>query len=851
MDDKHMSFSEQFTLLELPMHGVRLPKFDISDEHKNRHGIKSQISNLDFLKLLCEESVVKYDLAAKDDYSKRLNHELEILEELGFIDYILLVWEVLDFCKTNNIPTGLGRGSAAGSLVLYLIGVTKIDPVKYDLYFERFVSKIRAKKKIVNGVTYLDGSLMADVDIDVCFYRRIEVLKYLEKKFKGKTAKILTLNTLSGKLLMKECGKIVSQKDESEMNFVTEKIPKVFGQVKDIEEAYAEVPAFKEWCDENKKVYKIAKKLRGLIKNKGVHASGMLLSFDELNESCPTELDSSKNETSSFDMEWVSLLNVKLDILGLRSVSVVDSVCKMINKKIEEINVNDSSIYIALQNLKYPHGLFQIEAETNFKVCQKVKPRSLEELSGVLALARPGALQFVDQYAKYTTSDTHETIHPFFDDILQKTGGVCLYQEQLMKMAHKIGFSLDEAEIIRRVVGKKKVDEVQSWKEKVFKKIQDNNLDEEIGNIFWKILEDSSNYSFNKSHSAAYAGLAAVTTYLKVNHPKEFFLALLQMTKHEPDPINEISKIERELKHFNIKLLPPDLMKSKLDFASEGEDIRFGLLSIKGVSDKSIEKILNFKRDYTNKFSAFEAAKTAGLSIGILSALIQAGAVNISNKSRSYTVYEAQLWNLLTEKEKKFCVNFGKEFEENIVKILKKLSDFTDEKGKKVIKESRLQTIKTKAEPYKKIYEQNNKNESFANWFYENKLLGYTYGKKLKDIFSEKRDGLMLLEDIGNLPDRMDVASVVTIMSCSLKKSKKGAEYIHIEAKDETALKRVLVFNSRKGDFAKSCIQLNNGLPEEGQICIITGQKKDDCIFAEIVAVQNNKIYTKLADLKE
>ena len=162
-----------------------------------------------------------------------------------------------------------------------------------------------------------------------------------------------------------------------------------------------------------------------------------------------------------------------------------------------------------------------------------------------------------------------------------------------------------------------------------------------------------------------------------------------------------------------------------------------------------------------------------------------------------------------------------------------------------------MQTIKTKAEPYKKIYEQNNKNESFANWFYENKLLGYTYGKKLKDIFSEKRDGLMLLEDIGNLPDRMDVASVVTIMSCSLKKSKKGAEYIHIEAKDETALKRVLVFNSRNGDFAKSCIQLNNGLPEEGQICIITGQKKDDCIFAEIVAVQNNKIYTKLADLKE
>lgn len=493
-----MSFQNEFETLELPMHGVRLPKFDISDDYKNRFGVKSSISNLDFLKLLCEIGVEKYNLKNQDAYINRLNYELGILEELGFIDYILLIWEVIDFCKQGDIPTGLGRGSAAGSLVLYLIGVTKIDPVKYDLYFERFVSKIRAKKKVVNGITYLDGSLMCDVDLDICYYNRHKVLEYIDKKFKGKTAKILTLNTLSGKLLMKECGKIVSQKNETEMNFVTEKIPKVFGQVKDIEEAYNEVSSFKEWCDENQKVYKIAKKLRGLIKNKGVHASGMLLSYDNLNESCPTELDSSKSEVSSFDMEWVSLLNVKLDLLGLRSVSVVDRVCKMINKKIEDIDVNDNSIYQHLQNLKHPHGLFQIEAETNFKVCQKVKPRNLEELSGVLALARPGALQFVDQYTLYTNNNSYEAIHPFFDEILEKTGGVCLYQEQIMRMAHKIGFTLDEAEILRRIVGKKKVEEVKVWKEKIAAKVKENNLQQEIGEILWKVLEDSANYSFNK-----------------------------------------------------------------------------------------------------------------------------------------------------------------------------------------------------------------------------------------------------------------------------------------------------------------------------------------------------------------
>lgn len=846
-----MNFQDQFEVWELPMHGVRLPKFKISEEFKKRFNIKDGSSNLDFLNSLCQGGVEKFNLQKSSEHLKRLRHEIEVLEELGFVDYILLVWEVLDFCRQSDIPTGLGRGSAAGSLVLFLIGVTKIDPVKYDLYFERFVSKIRAKKKVINGVTYLDGSLMADVDIDICYYNRHKVVKFLEEKFKGKTSKILTLNTLSGKLLIKECGKIVSEKKEFEMNFVTDQIPKVFGQVKDIEEAYSEVDGFRTWCDDNPRIYKIAKKLRGLIKNKGVHASGMLLSYDDVNESCPTELDSSKNQVSSFDMEWVSLLNVKLDLLGLRTVSVVDSVCKMIGKKVEDIDVNDLSIYRSLQDLRHPHGLFQIEAETNFKVCQKVKPRNLEELSAVLALARPGALQFVEKYSNFTNHDQYEGIHPFFDDILIKTGGVCLYQEQLMKMAHKIGFTLDEAEIIRRVVGKKKAEEAKLWKEKVYKKVQENNLEEDIADIFWKILEDSSNYSFNKSHSAAYAGLAAVTVYLKSNHPKEFFMSLLKMTKNEPDPISEISKIERELRHFNIKLLPPDLMKSDLDFSFEEGNIRFGLLSIKGVSDKSIEKILNFKRDYTNKFSAFEAAKAAGISIGILSSLIQAGALNVSDRSRSYSVYEAQLWNLLTVKEKKFCLNFCKEFDNNIVKILKKLAEFTDEKGKTIIKASRLELIKTKSDPYKKIYEQNSKNESFANWFYENQLLGYTYGKKLKDIFSEKRGSLISLDEINELPDNMEVVFVSTVISAEIKKSKKQTKYLWLEVKDETASKKVLLFNTKKGNFLDSCLSLNNGAPEEGQICIIKGQKKEDCVFAEIVAIQNNKIYTKLGDLKE
>ena len=646
------NFTSQFSKLSLPLHGVRLPSFTIENEHKRQAGVSEDVDNYDFLRALAltglRELGVKKNSKLHKKYVERAQHELDTLKELGFIDYVLLVWDVINYCKQEKIPTGQGRGSAAGSLILFLIGVTGIDPIRYGLYFERFVSKIRAKKKVVDGVTYLDGTLMCDVDIDVCYYRRQEVLKYLEQKFAGKTSKILTLNTLSGKLLIKECGKIAASKNETEMNIVSAMIPKVYGQVKDLEEAYEEVPSFQDWCEENRETYDIALKLRYLIKNKGVHASGMLLSHEELENCCPTELDSSKNPVSSFDMNWVSLFNVKLDLLGLRSVSVVHDVCKNIGIEIDDLDVNDPFIYRQLQNLECPHGLFQIEADTNYKVCKQVKPKNLEELSAVLALARPGALAFADQYANYTNNDTYEAIHPFFDDILSSTGGVALYQEQLMQMANKVGFTLDEAEILRRIVGKKKVSEVRKWKKKIREKIKENNLDKEVSDILWKVLEDSANYSFNKSHSIAYAALAAITIYLKFKHPQQFFLSLLKMTRHEPDPILEISKIHQELDRFGMELLQPHIIKSDLDFSMEGKDIRFGLLSIKGISEKSIERINNFRNKYSNKFEIFEASEEAGLTIGMLSALIQAGALDGFSQSRSKIVLEAQLWNLLT-----------------------------------------------------------------------------------------------------------------------------------------------------------------------------------------------------------
>lgn len=845
--------SDRFETIELDIHGVRLPEFEIDLASKRHLGISEDSSNYDFLRALALNGFKTLNINKTDkDYKKyveRAKHELDTLKELGFIDYILLVWDVIYFCKTSDIPIGLGRGSAAGSLILYLVGVTRIDPVKYDLYFERFISKIRAKKQVIDGVTYLDGSLMCDVDLDICYYNRQKVLQYLENKFKGKTSKILTFNSLSGKLLIKECGKIVAEKPEQEMTMISSLIPKTYGQVKDISEAYEEVEQFKDWCDQNKEAYQIALKLRDLIKNKGVHPSGVLLSYYDLETICPTEFSSDKEVVSSFDMNWASIFNIKLDILGLRSVSVVDNVCKSINIKIEDIDLNHESIYRNLQELKSPHGLFQIEAETNFRVCQKVKPKNLEELSGVLALARPGALQFVDKYAAHTNYQQSESIHPFFDEILKETGGVALYQEQLMKMANKIGFTLDEAEILRRIVGKKKVDEIKAWQQKIEQKCKQNKIPKEVSEILWKILEDSANYSFNKSHSIAYAGLAAITIYLKFNYPQQFFLSLLKMSRNEPDPIGEISKIQKEMHNFGIKLLPPHIIKSEMDFSIEDKDIRFGLLSIKGISDKSIEKLNSFRNKYSNKFEIFEAAEEAGLNIGALSALIQAGALSGFNQSRSKIVLEVQLWNMLTSKEKKYSISFADKFDYDLIKIIKHLNKFTDEKNKVVIKDNRLDTIKEKYTPYLSIYEQNNKSESFANWYYEKKLLGYTYNKNLKDIFAEKRENLKYVSDVLDEPVNSKVALVGQIeeVFSGISKNAKKTRYVRLKISDETSTISVLIFN----DNIETNKLLNDRNFEEGNIVIVKGSKRDDCIFGDLIAIQDHEIYMKLNDLKK
>jgi len=838
--------------------GVKLPEIVVSDKVLSELGLSHGSSSLSILKELCRKGLRDKGLSKKEnkkEYYDRTIMELEILDELGFVDYILLNWDIMDYCKRSCIPTGAGRGSAAGSLVLFLLGVTNIDPIKYELFFERFVSKSRAKKIKHNGEVFLDGSLLADIDNDISYDRRAEVIKYIEDKYEGKTSKILTLNTLSSKLCMKECGKIVEELSEMEVNQISDTIPKHFGKVAKLDVAYDESESFKSFADKHKKSYKIAKKLEGLIKNTGVHPSGISISYYSQGDIMPLQKTNDGALVSGYDMDDVASLSVKFDILGLRTLSVVNDVCHQIGIEASQIDPSDESIYAALACLQQPKGLFQIEADVNFKVCKQVAPRNLEQLSAVVAIARPGALDFKDMYADYVRTGEFNCVHEFFEDILSYTGGIPLYQEQLMKMAVKVGFSLDESEQLRRIVGKKKVEDMPAWKAKIEEKIKEKNLDPVIGDVLWKVAEDSANYSFNKSHSISYAYLAAITIYLKFNHPQEFFLSLLKMARFEPNSHEEITSISQELSYFDIKLLPPDLNLSSFDFKIEGKNIRYGLNSIKGVSDKVMESLVEFREgSFKNKYDVFMTAKDCGVNIGTMSAFIQAGLLDsFVDKDRCRLVLEAQTFNILTDREKRNIIELAIKFNYDVLNTIHscRSENTPADDGRVLFADRRFNTFKKRYEPYKNIYEQNTSHVKFANWFFETKLLGYSYSYNIREIFSSGDEAsFQTSEDIRLSGPRRTVKFVGIISDINRRISRNGNKYARLDINDELGTVSGLFMDSERQERLTDYLNCGKKLPKKGDIVIVVGDTADDLIFINTLRPLREKIYMKLSELK-
>lgn len=848
------NFLSKLPPYKLALHGVRMPTALLDDETYKGLGVQKNISSEDLLKLLCKigfENRLKSGQIKNeniDTYRNRFKLEFGTIKEGGFIDYFILLWDIIQFINKNNIPKGAARGSAAGCLIFYLLGVTEIDPIKYDLYFERFLSKARIKKTIIDNITYLDGSLVPDCDLDISNSGREQVVNYFLKKYEGKSCKLSTYSTLTSKILIKECGKIVAELSESKMNEVSNYIESVFGKVKELEESYKENEHFKDFCDNYPEVYKIAQKLHGLIKNKSSHASGYLVSYDLLEDCIPVELGSHGEIVSSYDMYDATEVAIKVDLLGLQDITLIYRTCEAVGIDPLKIDVDDSFIYDQLKDLRAPYGLFQIGADCNYRVTQKVRPRDINELSAVTALARPGALAYVDKFADYVNKNEEQSVNKFFDDVLKETGQIPLYQEQTMAMSNKIGFTLDEAETLRRIIGKKKREEMPAWEEKVRNKVKENNLDSEVADVLWKVLNDSASYSFNKSHSVSYASLAALSVYLKFKYPLDFFLESLKMAREKQDVSAEIALIQSELKYFNINLLPPDLVKSQLDFSKENGNLRFGLSAIKGISDKTIESLKGFiNSDKTNKFEVFQAAKKSGMSIGILSALIQAGCLQSLGENRPALVFEAQLYGLLTDREKVWCLTHGHIYNYSLFDILNKSDNLLDDKGKKLFKDSRIETIKKKADPYREIFKINNKYPQFASYFFEKERLGFSYSQRLKDIFQKySANKVDELAKTDYLEEGDNITVVGEVLEIEERKSKKNKDYLKINLCDESGQINCLLFDPKFTKFKNDEL-----FPVVGNIVILDLKKWNETFLIQHIKVCQDKVYLRLADLKE
>jgi len=863
------TFQNNFSDLKIDILGVRLPKIEIPDSYIEEYGAEDTADTSAFMTRLCREG---YKLKVKNksqEYVDRVKREISIIDEIGFTDYIILVWDVINFCKDKGIPVGKGRGSAAGSLVLYLLDVTDIDPIENNLIFERFISKVRAKSQIVDGIRYIDGSLAPDVDLDICTDRRGEVIDYLGQKYPGRFCKLPTISTLKTKQVVKDTCKIYRALSEDDALSWTKQVEVKYGIPHTITETLQENEKFKEFCNSEEDGFlNCALTLENMMRQKGSHASAFLVSYQELDDFLPCEIDQHGELTSSWDMNYAQQESIKLDLLGLHGVTLVDRIYKACilddgqlngseikhfmekcGADFDKFDPNDPEIYEKAHNNPLPYGLFQIGADANFRVFQQVKPMNWEQLSAVIALARPGALAYVDDYC----ANEHKDL--FGNEALQKilapTHNVPLYQEQLMRIAHEVfGFTLEEAEMLRRIVGKKKVKDMAEWEPKVYQAAENLGLQKGLAEFYWNLLNESANYSFNASHSYSYSYLSALTLYLKYNHPQEFYCECLRMAESKADSQDHVAYIEAELKHFGIKLLPPDFLKSNESFAKEGGDIRFGFSCIKGVSEKSLPNLQAFLgTTKTNKFEVFNAAQQAKLNVGILSALVQAGMLNSVGGNREKLVFEAQLWNLLTPKEQTFCLTTGADYDYDLIQMVRNILDWRTEDDKKVARATRPSTIKKRTEKYREIYKQNASKPDLAAWYYETKLLGYSYSTTLKEVFKNCQHQLTNIKTVKSLEFDGAYFGVYEVVDFFKGKTKaSGKRYIKLVLRDENGSMDAMFL----GDKYENYLAKGGENPKKGSVVLMQARKdlSGDISWIEKLGIQDNKIYMKLSDIK-
>jgi DNA polymerase-3 subunit alpha len=613
------------------------PRFDIPETHTTdsyfaqvaRDGFEKRRPRLEAMKA---QGLLRYDIPA---YIERLEREIGMIQQMKFSGYFLIVWDFIRYAKSKGIPVGPGRGSAAGSLVSYTMAITDIDPLQYGLLFERFLNPERIS--------------MPDIDIDFCMHRRGEVIQYVTEKYgREQVAQIITFNTLGARAAIKDVGRVLDM-TFGEVDRVTKLVPNVLNI--ELKQAFEMEPGFADLRRKEPKVNEVldvAVRLEGFARNSSVHAAGVVISPEPLKNLVPLAKTAKEEIVTQYDMNGLDKLQLlKMDFLGLTTLTLIDEALKMIEQRhgvklvLEDLPVNDAKAYeIFCKGLT--SGVFQFESPGMRDILRRYQPGRIEDLTALNALYRPGPIQggMLDDFIErkhgrkpiqYELADTKE--------ILEETYGVILYQEQVMQISSRIaGYSLGGADMLRRAMGKKKLEEMVKQRETFMKGAVERGHNPKKAEKLFDLMEQFAGYGFNKSHSAAYAFLAYVTAYLKAHYPVDFMAALLTS---ETGNTPKVVKYINECREMNIRVLPPDVNASNYMFTpardAEGDAVRFGLGAVKNVGQGAVEAIIRAREEvgrFKSIFQFCEEADMSAINRRVIESLIKAGAMDGLGGSR-------------------------------------------------------------------------------------------------------------------------------------------------------------------------------------------------------------------------
>jgi DNA polymerase-3 subunit alpha len=610
------------------------PRFDVPAEHTTdsyfayvaREGFEKRKLRLE---ALASQGRLKHPLP---EYVERLEREIGIIQQMKFCGYFLIVWDFIRFAKQQGIPVGPGRGSAAGSLVGYAMGITDIDPLQYGLLFERFLNPERIS--------------MPDIDIDFCTNRRGEVIQYVTEKYgREQVAQIITFGTLAAKAAIKDVGRVLDM-SFAEVDRISKLVPKQLNikleqaiEDRDLKDLAAKDARVKDVLD-------ISLKLEGVCRNAGMHAAGVVISSLPLKELVPLYVTNKNEIVTQYDMLGLEKLGLlKMDFLGLTTLTIITEALALIEKYrgekivLEDLPLDDAATYEKIFGTGFTSGVFQFESSGMQDILRRYQPNRIEDLCALNALYRPGPIQggmipdFIDR--KHGRKPIVYDL-PELEEILSETYGVILYQEQVMQISNRLaGYSLGDADILRRAMGKKSAEEMAKQRARFLEGAAQRGFPPKKAAKIFDLMEQFAGYGFNKSHSAAYAYLAYLTAYLKAHYAVEFMSALLTSEAGNTD---KVVKYINECREMGISVLPPDVNQSDLHFTPAGDAIRFGLGGVKNVGAGAVDAIVEARKEggpFTSIYNFCERVNLGTVNRRVLESLIKAGAFDSTAGNRA------------------------------------------------------------------------------------------------------------------------------------------------------------------------------------------------------------------------